>query len=225
MIVWFVSVSILVLCAFLFYASYSIRSGIYLRAFCRKKTNDKIVALTFDDGPHPIETPAVLNVLKNRNIPATFFCIGRKVIGNEPIIHRIDTEGHLVGNHSYSHMGVFALWTVRKIKQDLVNCQSILQDILEKDINLFRPPFGVTNPTIARAVKDLNYTVIGWNIRTMDTQKISHEQILKRIRRKLRPGSVILLHDRMPQSEVLLEKILDLLADEEYRIVSLNEMI
>lgn len=216
---------IVALCTFLFYASYSINSGVYLHAFCRKNTDEKIVALTFDDGPDSTQTPLVLDVLKSRNIPAAFFCIGHKLAGNEDIVRRIDAEGHIVGNHSYAHIEVFPLRTTRIINADLMHCQHILEDILKKEIKWFRPPFGVTNPPIARAVEQLGYTVIGWNIRTMDTQRISHEQILQRIRKRLRPGSVILMHDRMPQSDVLLIKVLDLLEGEGYRIVGLNEMI
>ncbi|NDV66996.1 polysaccharide deacetylase family protein [Bacteroides sp. 224] len=205
---------------FLFYASYSIRAGIYLKSVCRIPTNEKVVALTFDDGPHPYQTPKVLDVLKEYNIPATFFCIGSKIAGNEEILHRMVQEGHSVGNHSYTHAPNFPLYPVRRMVKDLLLTQNTLEDLLQKDIHIFRPPFGVTNPTIAKATKRLGYKSIGWNIRSMDTS-FSHPKVLKRIRKRLRPGSIILLHDRMSESDKLTREIVQLLRKENYRIIPL----
>ncbi|NDV60699.1 polysaccharide deacetylase family protein [Bacteroides sp. 519] len=215
----------LAILTFFFYASYSIGSGVYLKAYCRKKTSEKVVTLTFDDGPDSIQTPKVLDILKARNISATFFCIGHKLTGNEDIIKRIEAEGHTIGNHSYSHSGVFPLYSSAKIKQDLQHCQQLLYSITGKETKWFRPPFGVTNPPIAKAVKELGYHTIGWNIRSLDTQGMAHQKVLGRIRKRLCPGSIILLHDRMPDSDILLLKVLDLLDEEGYRIVGLNEII
>ncbi|MDL2305566.1 polysaccharide deacetylase family protein [Bacteroides sp. OttesenSCG-928-D19] len=208
---------------FMFYASYSIGSGVYLKAICRIKTNDKVAFLTFDDGPDSVQTPKVLDILKKQRIPATFFCIGHKLMANGHIIRRICSEGHQIGNHSFSHTGVFPLYPAKKIQDDLVRCQHTLEELGVEGTTIFRPPFGVTNPPIAKAVKKLGYTTIGWNIRTMDTQQLSHEKILRRIKKRLQPGSIILLHDRMPQSDVLLEKVLNLLKTEGYQVRALQE--
>lgn len=96
---------LLLLLSFLVYASYSIQSGIYLRSFCKKHTAEKIVALTFDDGPDSLQTPKVLQVLKEYQVTACFFCIGHKVKGNEAILQKMVAEGHLIGNHSHTHPG------------------------------------------------------------------------------------------------------------------------
>lgn len=208
-----------------FYASYSIRAGVYLKAICRIKTSEKIVALTFDDGPHPTQTPKVLDVLKEKKIPATFFCIGDKIAGNEEILRRMTNEGHHIGNHSYSHTWRFPLLSRSAMLTDLKQCEYALEEATHQTTNWFRPPFGVTNPTVANAVKKLNYQTIGWNIRTLDTQTPSAEKIIARIKKQLKPGSIILLHDRMPDSEQLLKKILDLLEAEHYKVVSLKQWI
>lgn len=210
---------------FLFYASYSIQSGIYIKVFCRKQTDEKIVALTFDDGPDDIQTPKVLDTLKEYDAPATFFCIGSKIKGNETVIKRIVDEGHSIGNHSYTHIWEFPLYSVKRMAADLKQCQQLLEETSLQKVNWFRPPYGVTNPTLAKAVKKLGYKTIGWNIRTLDTQSLSHEKIIMRIRKRLRPGSIILLHDRMPQSEIILKKVLDELKARQYRVVSLETMI
>lgn len=215
----------LLILSFLVYASYSIRSRIYLRSFCRKRTVEKIVALTFDDGPNPIQTPKVLQILKEWQVTACFFCIGRKIEGNEKLLQQIVAEGHLIGNHSFTHSGLFPLYRLSRMKKDLQTCQSELERVTSQPVTLFRPPFGVTNPTIAKAVRRLGYTSIGWNIRTLDTQQPSPEKVLNRIRKGLKPGSIILLHDRIPNSGQLVKQILDLLKEQGYSIVRLDELL
>ncbi len=215
----------LLILSFLVYASYSIRSEIYLRSFCRKRTVEKIVALTFDDGPDPIQTPKVLQTLKEQQATACFFCIGRKIKGNEKLLQQIVTEGHLIGNHSFTHSGLFPLYRLSRMKKDLQTCQSELERVTSQPVTLFRPPFGVTNPTIAKAVRQLGYTSIGWDIRTLDTQQPTPDKVLNRIRKGLKPGSIILLHDRIPDSGQLVKQILDLLKEQGYTVVRLDELL
>lgn len=203
---------------FLVYASYSIRAGVYLKAFCRKPTDEKVVALTFDDGPHSTQTPRVLDVLKEYNVKATFFCVGTKIIGRKEIIRRIVNEGHSIGNHSYSHVWKFPFFTIHRMTHELRWTQKMIEEITGQPVTLFRPPFGVTNPNLARAVKRLNYQTIGWDIRSLDTQTSSHDKIVKRISKQLRPGSIILLHDRMPGSDILLRMILEELKAQGYGV-------
>lgn len=224
MIVTSTFITLLIL-AFFFYASYSIRSGIYIRVFCKKHTTEKVVAITFDDGPDATQTPLVLQTLREHNIAACFFCIGSKIQGNEELLKKMVQDGHILGNHSYTHSNLFPFYSFSKMKDDLQICQSALEKVTSQKITLFRPPFGVTNPTIARVIRVLGYTPVGWNIRTLDTQQFSPEKVIQRIRKRLRPGSVILLHDRMPDSELLLKQILDLLKEQEYTVVRLDHMI
>ena len=216
---------IILMIIFLVYASCNIRSNIYLKVFCKKQTEEKIVAVTFDDGPDPIQTPKALQILKEQQIPACFFCIGHKVTGNESLIRQIIDDGHLIGNHSFTHTGHFPLYSLSRMKKDMQACQSALEQVTSQKIRLFRPPFGVTNPTIAKAVRILGYTPIGWNIRTFDTQHPSKEKVLRRIRTRLRPGSIILLHDRMPDSDLLLKEILNLIKEQGYTVVRLDKML
>lgn len=211
--------------AFFFYASYSIRACIYMRVFCHKQTEEKIIAITFDDGPDPIQTPKVLKVLRERHIPACFFCIGNKIKGNEELLRQIIKEGHSIGNHSFSHSGYFPLYRLKRMHYDLITCQQELEKVTGQPVQWFRPPFGVTNPTIAKAVRKLGVTPIGWNIRTLDTQQPSPEKIIKRIKKRLVPGSILLLHDRMPDSDKLLVQILDFIEKEGYTVVPLDKLM
>lgn len=214
----------LILLALMFYASYSIKSNIYLKTFCKKNTSEKVVAITFDDGPHTEQTPKVLKVLKQNNVQACFFLIGSKITNNESIVRQIIEEGHLVGNHSYSHTNAFPLYSKKRMFADLMLCQQKLEEITKETNHLFRPPFGVTNPTIGCAVRQIGMKAIGWSIRSLDTQINSTEKILKRVRKQLHPGAIILLHDFLPQSDLLLDEILKLLKEEGYSIRRLDLM-
>lgn len=216
---------ILLVIAFFVYASCNIRSNIYLKLFCKKQTTEKIVAITFDDGPDPIQTPKVLQVLREQQVPACFFCIGHKIKGNEQLVRQIVDEGHLIGNHSFCHANTFPLYTLSRMKKELQACQFALEQVTSQKIKLFRPPFGVTNPTVAKAVKILGYTPIGWSIRTFDTQKPSKEKVLRHVRSKLRPGAIILLHDRMSDSDLLLKDILNLIKESGYIVVRMDKML
>lgn len=208
----------------MFYASYSIKSNVYVKAFCKKETSEKVVAITFDDGPDAVQTLKILDVLKEYNVQVCFFCIGSRVENNKELIQRMVREGHLIGNHSYSHTNSFPLYGKHKMSYDLRLCQQKLEEASQEKITFFRPPFGVTNPTIGSLVKKMDFTVIGWSIRSLDTLQSSPEKVLRRVRRQLHPGAVILLHDVLPQSEVLLKMILELLADKGYTIKRVDLM-
>lgn len=206
---------------FLFRASARIRSGVYLKAFCREKTEDKVVYLTFDDGPVAESTAAVLDVLRSRGAAATFFIIGSNISGNEPLIRRILAEGHGVGIHSWSHAGTFPLYSVPRMAEDISRCRTALEALSGRKVDLFRPPFGVVNPLVAGAVKRCGLRTVGWSVRSFDTMHCGSptwkEDVLDRIMRHVEPGAVILLHDRLPGAASLLSSLLDRLAAEGYR--------
>lgn len=160
---------VLSITVFMVWASASIRSGVYVRAFCREKTDRKVVYLTFDDGPHPPETERVLDVLRERGARATFFLIGSKVSGNEAVLLRMLEEGHALGLHTYSHAGTFPLLSFDKMLADVNEGKRAVESVAGKKISLFRPPFGVTNPTIAKVVRTLGLRTVGWDVRSFDT--------------------------------------------------------
>lgn len=217
---WLIYILISLL-GYLFYASYSIKSKVYIKAICRIKTGKKAVYLTFDDGPDTEQTPKVLDVLKSNNVKATFFCIGKKIAGNEAIMKRIADEGHQIGIHSFCHTGNFPILRRSKMIADLEQCQQAIAKASGQETTLFRPPFGVTNPIVAKAVKALKLTTIGWTIRTYDTNLPKDEIVLKRIRRNLKRGAIILLHDRLPHSDTLLQKVIDEIRTNGFEILPL----
>lgn len=205
---------------FLVWASASIRSGVYLKAFCRENTGEKVVYLTFDDGPAD-STPAVLDILRERGAHATFFIIGGNVAGRERIVRRIIDEGHGIGIHSWSHANTFPLYSAARMADDILKCRTALEQLTGHGVTLFRPPFGVVNPTIARVVRKSGLRTVGWSIRSFDTTHFTsptwRDDTIERIMSRLKPGSVILLHDRLPSAPSLLSTLLDSLADAGYR--------
>lgn len=241
---------VLSITVFMVWASASIRSGVYVRAFCREKTDLKVVYLTFDDGPHPPETERVLDVLRERGARATFFLIGSKVSGNEAVLRRMLEEGHALGLHTYSHAGTFPLLSFDKMLADVNEGKRAVESVAGKKISLFRPPFGVTNPTISKVVRTLGLHTVGWDVRSFDTmfckssehsckqsgysckqsehsckqsgyscKQSGHDwyvPVVERIMKQVRPGSVILLHDRLYGASDLLALLLDNLAASGY---------
>lgn len=192
----------------LFYASYSISAGVYVKSLCRDYCNKDAIALTFDDGVDPVMTPKVLNVLKKYHAKATFFIIGEKAFNYPEVVKMIIEQGHSIGNHSYRHKWYFPLKTTRSIYNEIKDCTTVLEKISGFKIKLFRPPFGVTNPMIAKALKRTGLLSIGWSIRSFDTIGQDLDNVKARVILQLKPGKVILLHDNRPDADILLEKIL-----------------
>jgi len=130
------------------------------------------------------------------------------------------TEGHQIGNHSFSHDHWIDIWSTKKVMEDFTNCQKLIESY-QPVSKLFRPPYGVTNPNIAKAVKSLKLQSIGWNIRSYDTSIKDVERIKQRVLSQLKPGSIILLHDRLNFMPELLEELIPAIKEEGYTFVSL----
>ena len=209
---------------FLIWASACIGSGVYLKSYCRGNCTEKYVALTFDDGPSPM-TGKVLDVLREHKAKASFFLIGSKIRDDRETVRRIADEGHIIGNHSWSHTPVFPIKSYADVVDEIRMTSDVIYETIGKRPELFRPPFGVTNPRIGRAVRRMGMSSIGWNVRSLDTvDGRSREDILERITSQLRPGSVILLHDRCKDSDRLLHILLQYIEENGYKVVTIEEM-
>ena len=210
--------------AHLVYSSASICSQAYVKAYCKGATSDKKMAITFDDGPHAEITPQVLDILDEFNAKVTFFCIGSQIEKNKDLLKQIDQKGHLIGNHSYSHEFWFDLYPSSKMQKDIEKTNGLIFEVTGKRPKLFRPPYGVTNPSLKKAVKDLNFYTIGWSIRSFDTVK-HIKKTLFRLKTKLKPGAIILFHDNREQITEILNDFLPYAMAEGYEIVPLNELL
>jgi peptidoglycan-N-acetylglucosamine deacetylase len=175
--------------------SYFIRLNYFVTSFNHGPRDKKEIALTFDDGPMNDFTPAVLDVLQREKVPALFFLIGKNIAGNEVLLQRMQSDGHAVGNHSYSHNYWFSLKPKMEMLEDVKKCDAEIERVLQKKPRLFRPPYGVTNPMVAFAIEKGGYTSIGWSLRTYDTNAKQRDELLAKSLHKLRNGDVVLFHD------------------------------
>ena len=223
---WVIIILAIALTLFLVWASADVGSNVYLKSVCKGAVKDKVVTLTFDDGPDELMTPKVLDVLKRYDIKAVFFLIGEKVDKNPDIVRRIVEEGHIVANHIYSHSGLFPLSGKGKVMQELQKCGESIKNAIGRYPLLFRPPFGVTNPIIGRAVNAQGLKTIGWSIRSLDTvDGKTRAEILRKVEAKLHPGAIILLHDRCAKSDELLESIIESALNRNYSFIPLDKML
>lgn len=221
--IFFILVSILFL-AHLVYSSVNVCSQVYLKTLCKGKTDKKQIAITFDDGPHAEITPKVLKILDSYNAKATFFCIGENINTNPSLLKDIDSKDHLIGNHTYTHHKWFDLFSSSKMKAELENTNGLIFEIINKKTKLFRPPYGVTNPPLKKAVNALNLQTIGWSIRSLDTIR-STEKTLKEITKKLVPGDIILFHDNREHIIEILPKFLDYVKSEGFEVVNIDKLL
>ncbi len=195
---------------------------------CSGSKSKKQIALTFDDGPDPKSTPQLLALLRERKIPATFFCIGKRVDANPELAAQIRREGHLLENHSYAHSYFTNFYSAARLKTELELAQTAIKKAAGVTPNYFRPPVGLSNPNTFRVAKKLNLQVVGWSVRSLDTVIREPEKIVARVKRGLHPGAIILLHDGNIPAEKLLttvKSLLDTLQKLGYEVVRLDELL
>jgi peptidoglycan/xylan/chitin deacetylase (PgdA/CDA1 family) len=193
-----------------------LRLRVFADAVVKGPRGSRGVALTFDDGPHPRWTRRVLERLATRGVRATFFLVGWKAEKYPEIVREIVDAGHSVGLHSYAHDRLFALRGPRRVRADLERGIDVLAKITGRRPLLFRPPIGHTNPAIARVAEALDLTVVGWTIAGRDgVGSARSRDVIARVRRDLRDGAIVLLHDapergdREPAALAALPAILD----------------
>ena len=165
----------------------------------------------------------MLDVLKRYDAQACFFLVGERI--DPGLLRRMDAEGHIVGNHTFSHKGTGPFAPVRSMVADARRTDDAIAGTLHRRPKLFRPPFGVTNPMIGGMVRRMGYTVIGWSIRSLDTLAGPRGKVVERIRRQLHDGAVILLHDNRTGSPQLAELVLRMLAQEGYEVVRVDKLL
>ncbi len=203
--------------------AFTMRFGIFLKAYCNPNISGRSIALTFDDGPAPT-TENVLDLLQQYGVKASFFCIGQQIEKYPKIFGRIIDEGHLIGNHSYSHSRSFPFFSRKHILKELDDTDALIGKYRSGGPQLFRPPFGVTNPKIAAALARSGHEVIGWNLRSYDTVSQNPEKLLMRLKAKIKPGTVLLLHDNLAHTAQILEGILQFAEKENYQCLRADEI-
>jgi peptidoglycan/xylan/chitin deacetylase (PgdA/CDA1 family) len=196
----------------------------FLKGHHRGQSGHNYVAITLDDGPSPEHTDGVLKVLDKYNVKATFFIIGEKASHNKDILRKIHSQGHRIGNHTWSHAFWFDLYPPGRMIREIIKTDQLIQEITGEKPKFFRPPYGVINPMLVRALKKTAHQVVGWSIRTFDTTR-KKEKVLKKVRKNIKGDDIILLHDHLPHAAELLEKIILLLREKNLEIVPLETLL
>ncbi|MBB4950888.1 peptidoglycan/xylan/chitin deacetylase (PgdA/CDA1 family) [Kitasatospora gansuensis] len=190
--------------------------------------SEPTVALTFDDGPHPENTQRVLELLRRHDVRATFFCIGLNALAHPALVRRIVEEGHLLGNHTWSHAYLPDLGR-EGLRQQLDFTAEVLAEAsgVGQPV-LMRPPYGGRSPQLMERVADLGLTTVLWDVDTEDWAEPGAEVIAERVLRQVRPGSVVLMHDGggdRSQTVAALPRIIDGLRRRGYRFVTPAELL
>jgi peptidoglycan-N-acetylglucosamine deacetylase len=205
------------------YSSFYVRSNVFLKLYHEGGQDGKCIALTFDDGPSP-ETHAVLDILKKYQVKATFFVVGKNVKKYPQILKRIVDDGHVIGNHTFRHAATTGFMSSISLQSDFSACIQAVQDVVKLKMNLFRPPFGVTSPNIAKAVSQLHLTPIGWSLRSFDTTIKPAKAIAQTLLKKIKSGDVVLLHDNRIKVQEVLHEILPQLVVQHYQFLTVAEL-
>lgn len=201
--------------------SFHLRWNYHLRGLHRASASD--VALTFDDGPTPY-TEEILALLDNTPHKATFFLIGQRAEQMPETVRKIVAAGHVIANHTFTHSTGLGFMSTDKVEQEILRCDAALSGISGKIPLFYRPPFGVTNPSIARALGRTGHKVMGWTIRSLDTKIQDPAKIFNRIKARLAPGKVVLLHDTSPRSVEVVKRLLPELDRRNLRSITLEEL-
>ncbi len=188
-------------------------------------TTHKVVAFTFDDGPHPGTTPELLALLKEKEVKATFFILGRNGETNLALLKEVIAAGHEIGNHGYSHqflrqMGMDRYLADVKRNEDLLNQFGV-------KTNLFRPPGGGYNDNLVATLQQKGYTTVMWSVDTRDWSRPAVDQVVKVATDHLEPGAIFLFHDGQHDLPTVkaVRILIDRFREQGYSIVTVGDLL
>ncbi len=194
------------------------------------KTNEKLVAITFDDGPHEVFTPQILDLLAKYDAKATFFVTGKNARLYPEVLKRADADGHEIGNHTFHHYTNNHMSSTQ-LSMELDKANDAIAQIIRKKPTLYRPVQGVYNDTIIQTAhkKGLDVIMWSWDQDPLDWQNPRASKIVNHVKKGLSPGDIIILHDwnnsRVSQTVKAIEPILKLLKENNYKCVTVSELI
>lgn len=188
--------------------------------------NGPYIAMTFDDGPHPRNTPKLLDILKQRNIKATFFLVGENVREYPNIVRRILAEGHEIGNHTYKHPLNMTRLTDEQAHKEIADTAKALEDVAGYHSHLYRPPGGNTNARQTQWVHDdFGYLSILWSVDPNDWKRPGVSVVQRRLISGAHPGAIMLSHDIHAPTIEAVPLVLDTLLAKGYQFVTVSQLI
>jgi peptidoglycan/xylan/chitin deacetylase (PgdA/CDA1 family) len=204
----------------------NMRFQFFCKSLCHGSRDKRTVALTFDDGPDLETTPVLIELLARDNIKATFFVVGEKAKKNPALIAKLVQAGHQVANHSYSHPWYANFLFGKALEKQILQTKIALEKMIGSECFFFRPPMGLTNPHYRSILKKNNITMVGWNIRTYDKYRDKHK-IAEKISKKIRNGSIIMMHDSgesIEKLDYIIPAIYEKLKAQGYSFTTIQEM-
>lgn len=183
--------------------------------------SEKKIAITFDDGPHPVYTVKLLDGLRERDIRATFFVLGEKAKEHPEIIEQMKQDGHIIGNHTYTHIQLRSS-NREKFRDELVLTNEVISGITGEEVQYVRPPYGTWDKKLE---EELNMFPVLWNVDPNDWCTGNADKVTRRIVDKAKENSIILLHDCYQSSVDAALKSIDILTEEGYMFVTVEEIL
>ena len=179
------------------------------------------VALTFDDGPHPVCTPQLLDGLKKRDVKVTFFVTGENVESYPEIVKRASEEGHLIGNHTFHHVQLTAA-NSDDFKKEIISTNDIIQEVTGKETSFIRPPYGSWDK---KYEKELNMFPVLWDVDPLDWCPTNVDKIVRSVLAGTKENSIILMHDSYDSTVTAALQVVDILKAEGYEFVTVDEIL
>lgn len=190
------------------------------------QNENKVVALTFDDGPDPVNTPKIIKVLRDNNIQGTFFCIGKQIESCKSVIKQAYADGDIIANHSWSHKD-FTTINAAEINNEVTLTENEINKVIGERSALIRPPYGDINDDVQNYLTVLNYKNIIWSTDTLDWEQREVANIVKNVVENVRPGEIILMHcneDKKVTTEAL-PQIISKLKERGYSFVTVDKLL
>ena len=200
----------------------TVNAGIVLRTSEKEIVEEgKKICLTFDDGPHPYYTEQLLDGLKKRGVKATFFVTGEHALLHPDIIKRMSEEGHMIGNHTYSHLQLGSS-NLAEFKEELVRTNEVLEEITDQEVIYVRPPYGSWDK---RLEQELNMIPVLWNVDPLDWCRTDVSGIVRNVVVDISENDIILMHDQYKSSVTAALEIVDELLAKGYEFVTVEEIL
>ncbi len=220
---WWLLIPVVIYIHLLVFGAIYIQWNFYVKSY-NKGVQSKQVALTFDDGPAQY-TSVILDVLKKEGVQAAFFSIGKNAVANPEMVKRWHADGHLIGNHSYDHGFNFDWKTSKAMQEEINKTNNAIMQIAGVTPKLFRPPYGVTNPNLAKAITRSGMYSIGWNVRSFDTTAKNKADLESRILKRLKGGDIVLLHDSQQITAEILTDLIRKAREKGFTFVRVDKLL
>ena len=200
------------------------RQGLYLPKLIRGNSREKLLALTFDDGPHPQFTERLLALLKQEKVRATFFVVGKMVEKHPELLKDIVDQGNLIGNHTFSHVTLTKI-PENEVRAEYEACNDIVEDVTGIRMKFCRPPGGDYDRHVIRAATDQGLTTVLWTDDPGDYANPGTHVIERKTLDRLSNGGIILLHDGIEETIKVLPQIIAYARDHNYQFVTVDQLM